>query len=723
MRGMLVSTILALFVLGILLGGYGTEGLGRADEIVWDAYQFEIDRADHVLRSAHGALLNLSELTKAGVRLAHDDTPPQVMVDGEQRDDLLPQDVYVRAGRVLSYAHRSNGDVIAVWFDELTLIRQTNVSDKTTNSTTGVFVRLDGRTDRMKINPDGRTIHRGQLNQILEDDAVSKGTPTKRASNDNSIPPKKAASQSKNGTTSGNNDTADKKNTCRNVKPVKLFEIAIAFDSELCARFGGNPNDVIGALYSLITIANEPFRRSTCLKLVISHIDGYCDSQKDPYIAFKKYQNERSSRILFEIEEFWEKNRRHVHRDAMLLMSGYLHAHFWGQAFVGVTCERGGYGWVERLRRASTAHELGHLVGCTHQTEGVMKQGASIQLGTRMQFTETNIAEIVKYVDDSPYARCITYERDLKASQMPKVSPSNSKPGAASRAPFKSVSPSAMASMTMSVTASRTPVPSRLPRRTATRSPRVKATRTPSGTATGMKRSPRPSVSKSMKASVPPTKPPGEWKHRTKTCAIGFSKNVALDCKPSERGLKIWTKLGSINVDISQKYGRFVTRLQIWEDERTTHNNRTVTTLTKSTFIGYKAGIFRKMHQKWPNLGTWKTFDAGINNNNHNNANNNNENRTRKRTFFIFTRPNEIVLGNNDAESCCSKKIWLYIAVSVSKTTTVKRIHKSKPVITDKTETGKGLKRFGATLRCVDCGNRRAVPANPATAQMCPKCK
>lgn len=745
---MLISTMWTPFILGLILlsGGCGTVGIAAGEELGWNGDEFEIDRSDHVLRSTHGALLNLYDVTESGVRVEHGDRRPGVMVDGERRDELVLQDVYVRTGRALTYAHRSNGDVIAVWFDELTLVRHTiaspsaNASNRS-NSTKGVFVRLDASTHRMEINADGRTIHNG--NQIVDNDAVSKHTPTEHVFN-NFTRLKKANRQNENETTSrsnnhnknnNNNNDGRKKNTCRNVKPVKLFEIAIAFDSELCARFGGDPNDVIGALYSLVTIANEPFRRSTCLKLVISHIDGYCERRKDPYVAFKKFRHEKSSRILFEIGRFWERNRGDVHRDAVLLMNGYLHDHFWGQAFVGATCERGGYAWVERLRRASTAHELGHLVGCTHENEGVMKKGASIQLGTAMRFTERNIDEIVQYVDDSPYARCITYERNLKASQLPNVSPSNSKTGSVSKAPLKSVSPSTKASVTMPVAPSRTPVPLRTPppRRTPKQSPRARASkrptktakRTPSGTSTGMKRSPTPSVSQKIMISVSPEPekpPPAGWRNRTNTCAIGFSEHVALDCKPSERGLTIWTKLGRVSVDISQKYGRFATRLQIWKDEQTIHNS-TVTTWTKSTLIGYKMGVFGEMQPKWPNLGNWKTVFGTGNNHNHN-GNNKNETQKRKQTFFIFTRPNEIILERNGADSCCSKRIWAYIAVTVSKTTTVKRTLKSKPVIiTNKTETGKGIKKIDVIVRCVDCGNKRAMPANLASAQMCPKCK
>lgn len=676
---MFISSMLPVFAYGVLLScTHFCESAKSAWGARWYTQEvelYEIDRGEHLLRSRPARQsINLTKLTGKPVRIRPADGS-HVTLDGELRDDLLPHDVYVRSGAAVSYALRGNGDVIAVWSGDSTLVRRAR--------------GVEGRSTFVDLS-------RG----ASEDYGVRKEAPRKAA-----------------GPTGRAGDNA---HTCRDLEPVKLFEIAVAFDSDLCALFGGGAQDVVAAIYSLVSIANAPFRQSTCIKMVISHIDGYCDRSKDPYVAFRKYQNDTSSEILFAIEAFWKKHRQDVHRDAMLLMNGYLHKHYWGQAFVGATCELGGYGWVERLRRASTAHELGHMLGCTHQEEGVMQRGASIELGTRMQFSKASIDEIVEYVDNSAYAQCVTYERDVATSHEPVPKPSESV--------MSSVSPSMTVEASASTSASHTPTHSQkanqtpttraflhTPTKTAVKTVPQKPTGPPGITASQSVKpvsSKRPPASRS--ASATSSMQPSSThviKTRTKRCSQGLTRSIALDCKKSSENLRIPTKLVPVNVKISQKFGRFVTRLRTGKDERGVRNGTdgvtTITTLWALT--GYKLGVFGSPRDaSWPHLGGWKqaTGSGG---------------EQRKRTLFVVTRPSQVVVDQRSWATCCGKRVMFYIAVTVSRTTTTmfeRMPNNTKTVV----ETDKAMKLFGLTVRCVDCANRTVVPGNVATAQMCPKC-
>lgn len=96
----------------------------------------------------------------------------------------------------------------------------------------------------------------------------------------------------------------------------KVIEVAMAYDATLCQTFGYNKQQTdrhIQAIVGLASLFYEPM----CVKLKISHIDGYCDISRDPY-----YKMVRSEKILEEFTASWRSDKGSIQRGAAHLLTG-----------------------------------------------------------------------------------------------------------------------------------------------------------------------------------------------------------------------------------------------------------------------------------------------------------------------------------------------------------------------------------------------------------------
>ena len=100
----------------------------------------------------------------------------------------------------------------------------------------------------------------------------------------------------------------------------RTVEIALAFDSAFCLTEGGG--DYHAALTVLLDIVDKVQKLyeapHVCRAIRISHIEGYCDKQSDPYHDLSSPVNGR----LDDFIAFWESDRPDVHRDTAHLVTG-----------------------------------------------------------------------------------------------------------------------------------------------------------------------------------------------------------------------------------------------------------------------------------------------------------------------------------------------------------------------------------------------------------------
>ena len=155
----------------------------------------------------------------------------------------------------------------------------------------------------------------------------------------------------------------------------KVVELAAAYESSFCKHYGGK-DAANQRVQSIIAEVNDKYKMHACMKVKLSHLEGYCDSNSDPYKGFRLNRSgcTNDGGLLDDVEEYWNKNRNDVHRDAMHLFSGtHFDDGYSGCASTMSICTNKAYG-VSRIRRNESvnlqallvAHELGHILGASH---------------------------------------------------------------------------------------------------------------------------------------------------------------------------------------------------------------------------------------------------------------------------------------------------------------------------------------------------------------------
>lgn len=222
----------------------------------------------------------------------------------------------------------------------------------------------------------------------------------------------------------------------------KEAEVAVAFDSKLCARYGGR-GAAVAAVRAALALARGPFARQTCISLVLVHVEGTCDGKADPYASFRGLG---AHRVLDAFASFWSRNRGGVHRDlALLTTSGAAGtSNTRGVAFVGAACSHAyAYAWTDGLHPALITHEVAHVLGADHAQHGIMTPvlnlGALDRNPSSFAFSPQTVAELAHFIDHSGRASCIA----AKPRRAPSSSPVPSRKASPSPSPKPSSPPTA----------------------------------------------------------------------------------------------------------------------------------------------------------------------------------------------------------------------------------------------------------------------------------------
>lgn len=154
----------------------------------------------------------------------------------------------------------------------------------------------------------------------------------------------------------------------------KVVDMAIAYDSTYCASVDGKEN-AESEIQEIISIVSDIYQQDeVCLKVEISHLEGYCDSSVDPYKEILE-KNEGVMAVLHDFQDYWNTHREDVNRTVAHLFTAYrMESHVIGNAYLEVACKRKyAYGvnevaWSDSLslRAGLVAHELGHNLGAHH---------------------------------------------------------------------------------------------------------------------------------------------------------------------------------------------------------------------------------------------------------------------------------------------------------------------------------------------------------------------
>lgn len=185
--------------------------------------------------------------------------------------------------------------------------------------------------------------------------------------------------------------------SCASLVPRREVELAIDFDSTYCSQNGGE-TDAVAAITALLAEVQIPYSQDTCVEFNFVRIRGFCNPSTDPYAA--AISGYDSVTILNTFRNYWNSNEGSTTRDAAHLISGFQQTgSSKGIAYTGATCITSyAYGWSESLKFI-IAHELGHNLGASHSTGGIMVAASD---GTQAyEFEQQSIDQIVSYVDSS----------------------------------------------------------------------------------------------------------------------------------------------------------------------------------------------------------------------------------------------------------------------------------------------------------------------------------
>jgi hypothetical protein len=112
----------------------------------------------------------------------------------------------------------------------------------------------------------------------------------------------------------------------------KVIDVAIAYDSSFCSMVaGGSSSQARTVVEQTVARASLLYER-ICVRVKLSHLEGYCSAAQDPYVQAVSYNNigcSGSYGVLQAFRDYWNSNRRNINRDA---------AHFfYGSNFPGST--------------------------------------------------------------------------------------------------------------------------------------------------------------------------------------------------------------------------------------------------------------------------------------------------------------------------------------------------------------------------------------------------
>lgn len=101
-------------------------------------------------------------------------------------------------------------------------------------------------------------------------------------------------------------------------------ELAIAFETSFCEAMGGADEAVAEISRIIAEVSARYQQQGLCTYISISHLEGYCELEKDPYRYYVGMNRSGcgSYGLLHKFKEFWERKRTHVKRDVAHLFTG-----------------------------------------------------------------------------------------------------------------------------------------------------------------------------------------------------------------------------------------------------------------------------------------------------------------------------------------------------------------------------------------------------------------
>lgn len=183
-----------------------------------------------------------------------------------------------------------------------------------------------------------------------------------------------------------------------NAEP-RYIPLFVEYDSQLCAKYGGNSDTVNSKVRAVFEQAQRPFAQQTCIRFNVSSITGHCDPNTDPYGPLDTTDT-TSNEILSAFCDTWLQDNKAPKFGVALLITGFSSPDIAvGTAYVQGAC-RGSRpcAWIENLQRETITHELGHSFNAPH-TKGPDVMAASLSDTSVFEFAQSSVDIITSFAD------------------------------------------------------------------------------------------------------------------------------------------------------------------------------------------------------------------------------------------------------------------------------------------------------------------------------------
>ena len=158
----------------------------------------------------------------------------------------------------------------------------------------------------------------------------------------------------------------------------KIIDVAIVFDSSFCSNSESHqhPKFIIEGILSETSRVLQ-HQENLCLKVNISHLEGFCEINSDPFLDIGDVKSSSHDQ-LYDFREWFNHNRADVSRSASLLFTGNpIEDKYIGKSFKEQICRpKNAFGIVffdplidNKVNANFVAHELMHILGVDPTTE------------------------------------------------------------------------------------------------------------------------------------------------------------------------------------------------------------------------------------------------------------------------------------------------------------------------------------------------------------------
>eukprot|EP00588_Corethron_pennatum_P026811 CAMPEP_0194319288 /NCGR_PEP_ID=MMETSP0171-20130528/15752_1 /TAXON_ID=218684 /ORGANISM="Corethron pennatum, Strain L29A3" /LENGTH=590 /DNA_ID=CAMNT_0039076451 /DNA_START=184 /DNA_END=1956 /DNA_ORIENTATION=+ len=226
----------------------------------------------------------------------------------------------------------------------------------------------------------------------------------------------------------------------------RVIELAVVYESSFCSAYGSKDASEQMVIEVVAGVSLKYQQEGLCIKVKISHMEGYCTPGTDPYKEFVDLNQSGcgTTGLLQGFQDYWNAERSTIHRDDAQLFSGTGLECFEnglcviGCAALGSLCDSSSYGvnWVSfssnsNSQQVLVAHELGHNCGANHINTEKYIMYPSVNAAS-LGFSSTSINSFENQFSRSS---CIELE-NTDPTSTPTIAPTaSSKPSTAS-SPF-----------------------------------------------------------------------------------------------------------------------------------------------------------------------------------------------------------------------------------------------------------------------------------------------